>query len=236
MKRTLLTLCVAALLVTAGCSSLTGDGAGEANAEQYKSDTIAAIQSADTYRMAMDMNISANGQSFSMSQGGVFNHETKKARLSVTAFGVQGVTYMDGSTIYVKMNDQWRTKESTDQDPWKAGNGVTQHMQVLESGEVSISGTATVDGVETTVLSVDTNESELMEILAQQGQNYGDITIEDATYKLHVADDTHRPRKAEMTMTMNSGGQTAVANVTVTFSEYGEPVDITIPDAATKSE
>lgn len=237
MNRTLLTLCVAALLVTAGCAGLTGDGGDDApDAEQLTSDTIAAIQDADTYRMSMSLNLSASGQTFTITQEGDFDHEAEQARLDVTAYGVQSTAYMNGSTMYVKSNGRWQTQDFSEEKPWEAGNGVTQQVNILESGDVSVAGTAMVDGVETTILSVDSNEDELKQLLTQQGQSLDGVTIEDATYKLYVANDTHLPRKLEMTMEMSINGQTADAEVTATFSGYGEPVDITIPDAATQSD
>lgn len=231
-KRTLATLSVAALLVTAGCAGLVDDG-GASDAEQRAQDASDAMADVDTYRMTMAMNISANGQTISMSQDGVFDHEAQRARLDMTVFGAEGVAYMDGDTMYVKSNSRWQTQDLSEDDPWKSGNGITQQQNILESGDVSIEGTETVDGAETTVLSVDPDEDELKELLAQQqSQSFEDVTIEDASYRLYVGDDD-LPRKVEMTMEMTVNGQSADAEMTAYFSEFGEPVDITIPEEAT---
>ena len=233
-RRTLAVLSVAALLVTAGCAGLTGNGGGASDAEQVKQDATSAMQDVDTYRMSMQMELSSNGQTISMSQDGVFDHEAKKARLNASVFGMQTVTYMDGSTMYVKSNGRWQTRNMSDQNPWESGNGITQQQNILESGDVSIAGTETVDGVETTVLSVDPDESKLKELIAQQqSQSFEGITIDNATYKLYVANDSDLPQKMEMTMEMSIDGQTAEANMTAHFSEYGEPVNITVPEEAT---
>jgi len=233
-RRTLAVLSVAALLVTAGCAGLGGGGGGAGDAEQVKEDATAAMQDVDTYRMSMEMNISANGRSITMTQGGVFDHEAERARLNVSAFGMQTVTYLDGTTMYMKSNGRWQTRDMSDQDPWESGNGITQQQNILESGEVTVEGTETVDDVETTVLSVDPDEEQLKELIAQQqSQSFEGITIENATYTLYVAKESDLPRKMEMTMEMSMEGQTAEANMTAYFSEYGEPVNITIPEKAT---
>jgi len=235
-RRTLAVLSVAALLVTAGCAGLGGGGGGAGDAEQVKEDATAAMQDVDTYRMSMEMNISANGQSITMTQGGVFDHEAERARLNVSAFGMQTVTYLDGTTMYMKSNGRWQTRDMSDQDPWESGNGITQQQNILESGEVTVEGTETVDDVETTVLSVDPDEEQLKELIAQQqSQSFEGITIENATYTLYVAKESDLPQKMEMTMEMSMEGQTAEANMTAYFSEYGEPVNITIPEEATSA-
>lgn len=231
-RRTLAALSVAALLVTAGCAGLVDDG-GASDAEQRAQDATDAMQDVDTYRMTMEMNISANGQTISMSQDGVFDHEAQRAHLDMTVFGAEGVVYMDGDTMYVKSNGRWQTRDLSEDDPWESGNGIIQQRNILESGDVSIEGTETVDGVETTVLSVDPEEDELKELLAQQqSQSFEGVTIDDASYRLYVGDDD-LPRKMEMTMEMTVDGQSATAEMTAYFSEFGEPVDITIPEEAT---
>ncbi|WP_232702343.1 DUF6612 family protein [Halobacterium wangiae] len=233
-RRPLATLCVAALLVTAGCAGLTGDDGGASDAEQLRDDATAAMEDVDTYRMEMVMNITANGRTVSMSQDGVFDHEARKARLDMSVYGTEAVAYMDGDTMYVKANGGWQTQDLSEQRPWESGNGITQQRNVLESGDVSVEGTETVDGVETTVLAVDPDEGELKELLAQQqSQGFEGITIEDATYRLYVADDTDLPRKMEMTMNMSADGQSAEAEMTAYFSAYGEPVNVTVPEQAT---
>jgi len=233
-RRTLATLCVAALLVTAGCAGLTGNGGGASDAEQVKDDAVAAMQDVDTYRMEMEMNITANDRTLSMSQDGVFDHGAKQARLNMTAYGTEAVVYMDGDMMYVNAGSRWQTRDLSGQDPWESGNGITQQQNVLESGDVSVEGTETVDGVETTVLAVDPDLSELKALIAQQqAQSLEGVTIDDATYRLYVATDSNLPRKMEMAMEMSVDDQSTEVEMTTRFSDYGEPVNVTIPEEAT---
>ena len=233
-RRSLATLCVAALLVTAGCAGLTGNGGGASDAEQLKEDASAAMADVETYRMEMDMNITANDRTLSMSQNGVFDHEAEQARLDMSVYGTEAVAYMDGETMYVKAGGRWQTQDLSERNPWESGNGITQQQHILESGEVSVEGTETVDGVETTVLAVDPDTEELKQLVAQQGsQSFEGVTIDDATYRLYVAKDSDLPRKMEMTMEMTINGQSAEAEMTAHFSAYGEPVNVTVPEEAT---
>jgi len=60
--------------------------------------------------------------------------------------------------------------------------------------------------------------------------------VQNASYRLYVADDTDLPRKAELSTTVTTEGQTSRANVTILFSDYDEPVDVTIPEDAPTNE
>ncbi|MCG1003458.1 MULTISPECIES: DUF6612 family protein [Halobacterium] len=230
-RRVLLSVCVAALLVTAGCTGLSSDDT--ADTPQIQSDVVDAMADVDTYRMEMRMNISANGQTLSMTQRGVFDHEAEQARVNASALGRQTTTYIDGTTAYVNVGGVWQTRDFSDREPWNESTGIDRQRALLESGSVTVAGSATVDGVATTVLRVDPKPSDVKSVIAQQGQGLDEVGIESATYRMYVANDTHRLRQVEMDLEMSINDQTTDANATMTFSAYGEPVNISVPDAAT---
>ncbi|MCD2199694.1 hypothetical protein LPA44_07265 [Halobacterium sp. KA-4] len=228
-----LSVCVAALLVTAGCTGLS-DGENAADAAQLQSNVVDAMADVDTYRMEMRMNVSASGQSLSMTQRGVFDHEAERARVNATVLGQETTTSIDGTTAYVNVGGVWQTRDLSDREPWNESTGIDQQRALLESGNVTVAGSATVDGVATTVLRVDPDPSDVKSVVAQQqGQALDGVGVESATYRVYAANDTHRLRQVEMNLTMSISGQTTDANATITFSEYGEPVNISVPDAAT---
>lgn len=233
-RNALLSVCVAALLVTAGCTGLS-DGSGETDASQLQNDVVDAMADVDTYHMEMRMNVSAGGQSLTMIQRGVFDHEAQQARVNATVLGQETTTYIDGTTAYVNVGGVWRTQDLSDREPWNESTGIDQQRALLESSNVTVTGSATVDGVATTVLRVDPKPSDVKSIVAQrQGQALEGVDIESATYRMYVANDTDRLRQVEMNLTMSISGQTTDANATITFSEYGEPVNVSVPDAATR--
>ncbi|MFB6269170.1 MAG: DUF6612 family protein [Halobacterium sp.] len=232
-------VCVAVLLVTAGCAGLPGGGGdsdgGGTTAADVRSSAVDAMSDVETYRMEMEMNISANGQTLTMRQQGVFDHADERARMNVSMMGQQTTTYVDGTTLYTKAAGRWRTQNLSGSGLWENGTSADRQRQILQSGNVTIQGSATVNGTETTVLHVEADTEELKALIQQQqgGQAMSGVGIENATYTVYVANETSLVRKVELSMTMTINGQSADANATITFSEYGEPVDVTIPDAAT---
>lgn len=224
---------VAVLLVTAGCTGLSADD-GTPDAAELQDDAAAAMADADTYRMEMRMNVSASGQTMTMAQHAVFDHETERARVNSTAAGRETTTYIDGTTAYVNVGGVWRTQDLSETEPWNESSGIRQQQSVLESANVTVNGSATVDGVETTVLAVEPDTEELQSVVVQQTGSLDGVEIEDATYRMYVANDTHRLRQVEMNLEMSVGEQSAVANATTTFSEYGEPVNVSVPEEATE--
>jgi outer membrane lipoprotein-sorting protein len=238
--RALQTAVVAVLVVTAGCAGLPGSdgdtGDETPSADELEADITDAMSDVETYRLTMEMNISANGQTLSMTQRGVFDRDAERARLNVSMFGQEATMYIDGTAMYVQSAGEWQTQDLSGSGLWGDGESLTRQRQILDSGNVTIAGGGTVDGTETTVLRVDPDSEDLKALVQQQqGQQALDgVTVENATYRMHVANETNLVRQAEVEMTMTVNGQTADTTVTMTFSDYGEPVDVTIPDAATE--
>lgn len=230
------TVCIALLLVTAGCTGVLDDGSsGPSDTEALQRDTVDAMEDVETYHADMEMNISVKGREVTVTQDGVYDLAEQKARFTTTFGPTETTAYLDGKTMYMQSRDEWRTRELTQTNPWTQGQGLALQQQLLESAEVSLDGTETLDGVETTVLSVDPKESQVKQLLARQGQQLSGVSIEEVRYTMYVSTETERPRRIDMTMTFTANGQEAEANVTMTFSKYDEPVDITIPENATQS-
>jgi len=229
-RNALYALAVAALLVTAGCTGLSTNDATDA--EELQADAADAMADAETYQMELRMNVSASGQTVRLTQHAVFDHAAERARVNASMAGRETTTYIDGDTAYVNVGGVWRTRDLSASEPWNRSAGLRQQRAVLESGNVSVTGSARVLGVETTVLTVDADAAELQSVVSQQSGTLDGTSIEDATYRMYVANDTHRLRKVEMDMEMTVGDQSAVANATITFSEYGDPVNVSIPEEA----
>lgn len=233
-RRALHVVCVAVLLVTAGCTGLPG-GDGGTDAAAVQSDAVDAMGDVETYRMTMVMNVSANGQTMTVRQRGVFDHATERARLNLSMLGRQSATYVDGSTMYAEVGGRWQARNLSGAGLWENGTSADRQREILESGDVSVEGSATVDGTETTVLGVDPDAEDLQALVQQRsGGSLHDVGVDNATYTVYVADETDRVRRVEFSLTMTAGDQAAQANATITFSDYGEPVNVSIPDAATE--
>jgi outer membrane lipoprotein-sorting protein len=239
MRRTTVTvLCVVALLTTAGCAGLGGSGEPTTTdeltrAEQIRQDSTAAMRNADSYRVSLQMNLTANGQSLTMTNDAVYDREARLARMDMSLYGTEARAYVDGSTMYVQTRGRWVVQNVSDRNIWESGNALANQREILASSNATVTGGDTVNGTAVTVLQVEPDPQKLKELVAQQqGRNFEGITIEDATYQMYVANETDRLRKMGMEMTMQISGQTAEAQMTAHYYGYDEPVDVTIPEDA----
>lgn len=238
--RALLAVCVAALVVTAGCGAVGDGGGGQQATTQSPDDTrpvservADATADVETYGVDFRMNLTANGETLQLTQVGVYDRANERARLNMSVYGTPATAYFDGETMYVEAGGQWQRQDLAGSGVWGENGTLARQRALLDVGEVSAAGTETVEGVETTVYEVDADPAAFESLLSQGAQTgQASLTIQNASYRLYVADDTDRPRKAELSTTVTTQGQTARANVTILFSDYGEPVSVTIPEAA----
>jgi hypothetical protein len=244
-RRTLAVVGVALLVALAGCGALGGgggDGAGPtqtAEDEQSVGERVAdATGDVATYGVDFRMNVTANGETLQVTQSGVYNRTSERARLNVSVYGTPATSYFDGETVYVNAGDRWQVQDRSGSGIWGENGTLARQRALLETGEVSVVGEETVDGVETTVYAVDADPAAFESLLGQQQATGGSsqLTVQNASYRLYVADDTDLPRKAELSTTVTTEGQTSRANVTILFSDYDEPVDVTIPEDAPTNE
>ncbi|SEW30242.1 LolA-like protein [Halobacterium jilantaiense] len=237
-RRALVAVCVALLVATAGCSALGGgDGAQPTESEQSVHERVAAAtQDVATYGVEFRMNITANGETLQLTQEGVYNRTSERARLNMSVYGTPATSYFDGETAYVTSGGQWQVQNLSGSGLWAENGTLARQRTLLDVGSVSVVGNETVDGVETTVYAVDADPEAYQSLLGQQVGTTESVGIQNATYRLYVADETDRPRKAELSMTVATRGQSSQANVTILFSEYGEPVRVTIPEDAPTDE
>jgi len=240
-RRALVAVCVALLVATAGCSAL-GGGDGQpttqsADSEQPVQERVAAAtQDVATYGVEFRMNLTANGETLQLTQEGVYNRTSERARLNMSVYGTPATSYFDGETAYVNAGGQWQVQDLSGSGLWGENGTLARQRALLEIGNVSVAGDETVDGVATTVYAVDADPEAYQSLLGQQVGTTGNVGIQNATYRVYVADDTDRPRKAELSMTVTTQGQSSQANVTILFSDYDEPVHVTIPEDAPTDE
>lgn len=237
MRQGILAVSVAALLVVAGCAGSpgsTGDGttATTTTPADVQQRAVTAMEDVDTYQMEFRMNLSANGRTLQMTQDGAFNRTSERARIDMNVYGSELTAYLAGTTMYIQSGGQWQTQDLSESNPWESGSGLARQRSLLDSGNVTVEGGATVDGVATTVLRVDVEQSALTSVLSQQGGNLDNVAIRNATYRMYVANETDRPRKVEMEMDISAGGSQSRATITIAFTNYDDPVAVTIPESA----
>lgn len=245
-RRALAAVCVAVLVATAGCSTLGGGGddgqpavtttqpadSGGPSVHERVGD---ATRDVATHGVDFRMNLTANGETLQLTQAGVYNRTSERARLNVSVYGTPATSYFDGETAYVNAGGQWQVQDRSGSGIWGENGTLARQRALLDAGNVSVAGNETVDGVETTVYAVDTDPAAFESLLGQQpSTGASEVAVQNASYRLYVADDTDLPRRAELSTTVTAQGQSSQANVTILFSDYGDPVDVSIPaDAPT---
>lgn len=243
-RQSLAVVCVALLVALSGCGALGGDGDGQGAGPSVAVDdeppvqqrVAVATEDVATYRVDFRMNLTTNGETLQLTQEDVYNRTSERARLNLSVYGTPATSYVDGETAYVNAGNQWQVQDLSGSGLWGENGTLARQRALLETGEVSVVGNETVDGVETTVYAVDADPAAFESLLGQQAGSTSQVGIRNASYRLYVADDTDLPRRAELSTTVTAQGESSRANVTILFSDYGAPVHVTIPEDAPTTE
>jgi hypothetical protein len=195
-----------------------------------------ATEDVATYHVGFRMNLTTNGETLQLTQAGVYNRTSERARLNVSVYGTPATSYFDGETAYVNAGGQWQVQDLSGSGVWGENGTLARQRALLDAGNVSVVGNETVAGVETTVYAVDADPAAFESLLGQQAGTTVEVVVQNASYRLYVADDTDLPRKAELSTTVTAQGRSSRANVTILFSDYGEPVHVTVPEDAPTNE
>jgi len=238
-RRALAAVCVALLVVTAGCGALGGDEGPSVSVDDeppVQQRVADATEDVTTYGVDFRMNLTANGETLQLTQTGVYNRTSERARLNVSVYGTPATSYFDGETAYVNAGGRWQVQDRSGSGVWGENGTLARQRALLDAGNVSIVGNETVDGVETTVYAVDADPAAFESLLGQGAGTTGGVAVQSASYRLYVADDSDLPRKAVLSTAVTAQGQSSRANVTILFSDYGEPVHVTVPEDAPTTE
>lgn len=236
-SRAAATLCCSALLVLAGC---LGGGASayemSEREQQLKERATGAVPAVDSYRVDGEISVSvADRGSVSGSIDGVIDRADRRAKVTVDLRGaasVEATTYIVNDTAYVNARNVWRTRDVADRNLWDRNAQLERQRELFEAAAFELRGNATVDGERVREVRLHVPEEKYDEVreLSQAGAADGEIT--DLTYTLYLDAETDRPRRVAVDMSMRVDGQDADASVTMTFSEFGENVSVTVPEEA----
>lgn len=227
-------IAVAVLVVTAGCAGL-GDG-GVASAEEVRQRAVSSMADVDTYRMRMNMTVRSGGEEITMTTNGTFDREAEKARVTTTFRGQQVETYIDGTTMYVDGMMGWHRQDVSDRQPWNESTALERQRAIMENANITELGEDTLNGTPVYVVRVQPDPERLKQVVSRQGNQQVDgVSIENVTYTQYVHRDTGRLVRVDMEMTMTANGRSVDVTATMTFTDYDEPVNVTIPEEAKNS-
>ncbi|MFB6074129.1 MAG: DUF6612 family protein [Haloarculaceae archaeon] len=238
MRKHALIAALAVMVTLSGCSAITGGnggGSGTPSVSEIQSQTQQAMQDVSTYAFGLNMDMSAQGRTISMSADGVVDHENRRMRMQVNAFGQQVTQYVIDDTMYQNVGGRWQTQDVSDQNMWEQGTTLQQQRQILENADVTLQGTQTVDGTETYVVRINPNETELRQLLQQQGTQGAlaqGVSFSDVQFTQYIGTQDYLPRRVEINMTVSSQGQEVEVDMAMTFSDFGRDVSIQLPSEA----
>lgn len=252
MRRNVLVLvALAGMLVLAGCSGGT-PSAEQVDAEQIKSDTLAAFDAVETYRVSSDTTIV---QSFNEQQQRqtiemevwvdrpdqrIHTEET----ISVGAQSRETSLYFRDGTIYqhnpdftAEYGSEWVTIEA---DPgfFTQQDRLARQRAFFDNATVSMDGTERVNGTETSVLAADVDEEATSEAIKARlgGANDNfEYDVSNIDQRVWVDTETNQPIKTttQMNATVTAQGQSVSLQLDSEMSfDYEEDVTVTLPKDA----
>lgn len=252
MQRKRLVPVIAALLLLVAASGCLGGGGNGTpteqtgdpvitsgmSAEEVKSAVLDASSQPSTYEVGMNMSVETEMRSVTMDMSGVVNNEDRKARMTMSMSMMGDRTfemYLVDETAYIKTNRGWQSQDMSGQmgvGGWNQTAQLERQRQLLSGSNVSLAGTATIDGTETTILQIEPDSGQVNQMMAGQGMGSSSGEVKSMTVKQYVSNQTGRVRQTDIQMDMQVQGQTATADMTITLGNYGMDTNIQVPDAA----
>jgi hypothetical protein len=237
--RGLLAVAALALLVAAaGCA----DGGSTAPADAPAPDALqrnatAAMQDVRTATFTMAMDMEASGQSVSMDADGEMDVENRRMRMDLAmdtgGRTVEVTQYVIDETAYQRIQGDWQTQDLAGQEMWSGGNQLALQERMLENSSVEIIGSGTVDGHDVWIVAIEPGEDAIEQLLSGTASDVGEnVDIQSLSFEQSVDVETSHVRKVDMRMDAEIQGQQATLNMTMTFENFNEPVDIQLPEEA----
>lgn len=252
LRSSALIFAIAAIISFSGCSSESSDNtavteqAGEESAEttaaseqqEFTADNFSERISAaqlEAGSTQMDQDMTTSGEAVTMSSQVVMadTFEEVKMNMTMEAAGVttemimvDGYAYMGMGDLtqgmYIKMSlEEMAAADPTfDESTLLPTANMDAYSEAIES--LTAEPGETIDGVETTKLTLVMNTQELMEATGESGTAASETLGESVTYDMYVGEDD-LPRRFIMDL-----GDT---ETTVNFTNWGEDFDITAPPA-----
>jgi len=250
-KTVVLAVVLALTLPLAGCSALTADGEDgpdsegpDVDEEQLQAATLETMGNVSTASVEADITVETQGSTvIEMQLEGVSNFDEQRARLDTTigqgARSVEAQQYVVDQTVYMNAAafGGWVKQDVSDR-PGFGNNNLEQQQRLLEAADLEVTGETTTDGHEVYVAEMNIDSEVLNEIvnegLSQQqtGGMAGEITIEDVSVTQHIDVDSNHVRYMNMEYTVSTGGQEVTVVFEQRFSNFGQSVDITLPEEA----
>lgn len=208
---------------------------GSVNADEVREDSLEAMETTDTYRFDMDMNLTmggglSEGFSVGMTGEGAVNDSSDRMRMSSEVGmgeGIEKEVYVVNGTMYQMTDgtmddgDEWYKTEAEPvvSRTWNTSSPAGEYEELLEISEVSHEGTETVDGKPAYVLRLEPDPEAYNELLRERmngatGSGGADTPelfgedgaiVEDASSRYWVSKESGHVLRAQSEMTVSFG-------------------------------
>ena len=238
MRRPLLHVAVAVLLVLAGCSVLADDPVREPAAVDRLNATQDRVDDVSSYRYNMTVNASSSGSSRRIDGHGVgaVNVTTKRKVINASLDGTRAVTYIDNRTAYTECQfpgTGWGRQSLSAESGWTELTVLGRQLALLSTGDLYHNGTERIDGQEVVHLSGRPTDDALSGDDGSSSVSVFDSSkADEVTVHLWVDAETNRPVRTDLRVVSRANDETATATLAVRYRGYGDPVRISIPEEA----
>lgn len=233
----------ALLLLTAGCSTLTGGtdrAPSDPRALDVRNQTVAAVENVSTYRYDVDADVTATDgderRSVGIAGEGAVSRPDRLLAANTTTTDQTQSAYLVDRKSYTQCPEPWggwSVRNASESADWFDLTPLGRQVTVLERSHVYYRGTDTVDGNETALVVAYPTVDTLQSLPDSPTTSSSDLTqenVDNVTYRMWVDPDSGHPVATEFDIEVSKGSASATAVLRTEFDAYDEPADITVPD------
>ena len=237
-------LAVVLVVALAGCSGAMPGGEQSADEDEVEqTDILEEIEAVDTYQYEMTQTIETEqGEETVISEGRI-NESANRSHVSSTTDteliseneSVRIDEYIVENTLYASIDGDWFQMDLQG-NVWEESAQLAAQTDFIESGTLTEDGTETVNGVETTVVSVEATDELKAELQNSPNFQATGATVDDVSYELYVDEETNYIHKIDTELTTTAGNQTTTSSTEMTITDHNESLDIELPADAEDAE
>lgn len=231
----------------------------EMDADELQAEALAAMEAVETASFELNQTTSVWEMEQTIIATGVIDAEADEMRMEMDMgellFDATVEAYVLGETMYMNFWGQWIQAEMDDAALWEHDEDqLDQQETFLEEGDLDINETTTFDGHEVYVVDIELDQEEMDEIFAESDEfddafEFDDDFVgDDAEFDDDVFDTEETVTNASITQYIDAENywvrHTVIeyevdgpfgshsVEMSMTLSDFNEPVDIELPPEA----
>lgn len=241
-------LAVALTVILAGCAGLLGDGndteapddgdandADDVSPSTLQSNTLEAMEDVETASFEIEQTTEA-GMEYTIMMNGTVDTANEKMQMSMDLGPTLGQmeSYIIGDTMYFEESDTWYQMDTGDVQIWNHEDSFNQSKELLETGDLEVTDTTTVDGHDVYVVDIELDAEEYNEFLQEHGDEYGidesiDVEVQSVNVTQYIDTESHYVRQMNVDLSADSGMGEFRSIMTISWDDINEPVNIELP-------